>query len=46
MLGEREDAFMRLKLEGLLDAAEVWAKRCPLDDLIYEDAWGQPLRKS
>jgi 5,6-dimethylbenzimidazole synthase len=25
MLGEREDAFMRLKLEGLLDAAEVWA---------------------
>ena len=25
MLGEREEAFMRLKLEGLLDAAEVWA---------------------
>lgn len=21
-----------------------WAKRCPLDDLIFEDAWGQPLR--
>jgi 5,6-dimethylbenzimidazole synthase len=25
MLGEREGAFMKLKLEGLLDAAEVWA---------------------
>lgn len=25
MLGEREGDFMRLKLEGLLDAAEVWA---------------------
>jgi len=24
-LGEREDAFMRLKVEGLLDAAELWA---------------------
>ena len=24
-LGEREDEFMRLKVEGLLDAAEVWA---------------------
>lgn len=24
-LGEREGAFMKLKLEGLLDAAEVWA---------------------
>jgi 5,6-dimethylbenzimidazole synthase len=23
-LGEREDAFMRLKVEGLLDAAELW----------------------
>jgi 5,6-dimethylbenzimidazole synthase len=23
-LGEREDAFMRLKVEGLMDAAEVW----------------------
>jgi 5,6-dimethylbenzimidazole synthase len=23
-LGEREDAFMRLKVEGLLEAAEVW----------------------
>lgn len=23
-LGEREDAFMRLKVEGLIDAAEVW----------------------
>ena len=22
---------------------EHWAKRCPLDDLIFEDAWGQPL---
>ena len=25
MLGERQASFMRLKLEGLLDAAEVWA---------------------
>jgi 5,6-dimethylbenzimidazole synthase len=25
MLGEREGDFMKLKLEGLLDAAEVWA---------------------
>lgn len=25
VLGEREDEFMRLKVEGLLDAAEVWA---------------------
>lgn len=24
-LGEREDAFMKLKVEGLLEAAEVWA---------------------
>ena len=24
-LGQREDAFMRLKVEGLMDAAEVWA---------------------
>ena len=24
-LGEREDEFMRLKVEGLLDAAELWA---------------------
>jgi 5,6-dimethylbenzimidazole synthase len=24
-LGQREDEFMRLKVEGLLDAAEVWA---------------------
>lgn len=24
---------------------ERWAKRSPLDDLIFEDAWGQPLRK-
>ena len=24
-LGEREDEFMRLKVEGLMDAAEVWA---------------------
>ncbi|MEO8119369.1 MAG: 5,6-dimethylbenzimidazole synthase [Rhodoferax sp.] len=24
---------------------ERWAKRCPLDDLIFEDAWGQPLHK-
>jgi 5,6-dimethylbenzimidazole synthase len=23
---------------------ERWAKRCPLDDLIFEDAWGQPVR--
>ena len=23
-LGEREDAFMRLKVEGLKDAAELW----------------------
>ncbi|WP_114968835.1 5,6-dimethylbenzimidazole synthase [Rhodoferax ferrireducens] len=23
---------------------ERWAKRCALDDLIFEDAWGQPLR--
>lgn len=22
---------------------ERWAKRCPLDDLLFEDAWGQPL---
>ena len=20
-----------------------WAKRCPLDDLLFEDSWGQPL---
>ncbi len=24
---------------------ERWAKRSPLDDLLFEDAWGQPLRK-
>lgn len=24
---------------------ERWAKRCPLDDLIFEDAWGQPAGK-
>jgi 5,6-dimethylbenzimidazole synthase len=24
-LGEREDAFMKLKVEGVLEAAEVWA---------------------
>lgn len=24
---------------------ERWAKRCPLDDLIFEDAWGQPPSK-
>ena len=22
---------------------ERWAKRCPLDDLLFEDSWGQPL---
>ncbi len=22
---------------------ERWAKRCPLDELLFEDAWGQPL---
>lgn len=22
---------------------ERWAKRCPLDDLLFEDTWGQPL---
>ena len=22
---------------------ERWAQRCPLDDLLFEDAWGQPL---
>jgi 5,6-dimethylbenzimidazole synthase len=22
---------------------ERWAKRCPLDDLLYEERWGQPL---
>jgi len=22
---------------------ERWAKRCPLDDLLFEDRWGQPL---
>lgn len=23
---------------------ERWAKRCPLDELLFEDAWGQPLK--
>jgi 5,6-dimethylbenzimidazole synthase len=22
---------------------ERWARRCALDDLIYEDSWGQPV---
>jgi 5,6-dimethylbenzimidazole synthase len=22
---------------------ERWAKRCPLDDLLFENSWGQPL---
>ena len=30
--------------EPMLQQAR-WAKRCPLDDLIFEDAWGQPLGK-
>lgn len=25
---------------------ERWAKRCPLDDLLFENAWGQPLSAS
>ena len=24
---------------------ERWAQRCPLDDLLFEDTWGQPLTK-
>lgn len=23
---------------------ERWARRCPLDELLFEDAWGQPLK--
>jgi 5,6-dimethylbenzimidazole synthase len=23
---------------------ERWAKRCPLDDLLFENSWGQPLQ--
>jgi 5,6-dimethylbenzimidazole synthase len=22
---------------------ERWAKRCPLDDMLFEDAWGQAV---
>lgn len=40
-LGQREDAFMRLKVEGLLDAAEVWA--VALADLLYMPAGAQPI---
>lgn len=23
---------------------ERWAKRCPLDEILFEEAWGQPLK--
>jgi 5,6-dimethylbenzimidazole synthase len=31
--------------EPMLQQAR-WAKRCPLDDLLFENSWGQPLRMS